>query len=263
MRLQDFSDLTAKKPMEKGLLAAKKSKAGRNAQGRITCRHKGGGRKQKLRKVDFLREKEGIYARVVTIEYDPNRSARIALLHYMDGEKRYILAPDGLKVGMTVVSGEDAPVQVGNCLPLKRIPPGMSVHNIEILPGKGGQLVRSAGAGAQIIAREDSMVQVRLPSGEIRKLSGDCSATIGVVGNMDYSLVRFGKAGRSRWLGIRPTVRGTVMNAVDHPHGGGEGKTKGRHPVSPWGWSTKGRKTRNPRKVSSKWIVQRRKRKRV
>ncbi|MHA2634600.1 MAG: 50S ribosomal protein L2 [bacterium JZ-2024 1] len=261
MRLQDLKEFAKKK--EKKLLQPKKSKAGRNAQGRITCRHKGGGHKRLLRIVDFRRDKDGIPARVVAIEYDPNRSARIALLHYQDGEKRYILAPEGLQVGMTVMSGEDVPLQVGNALPLKCIPPGMLVHNIEVLPGKGGELVRSAGAAAQVMAREDSTVQIRLPSGELRKFPGECRATIGMVGNLDHSLVRSGKAGRSRWLGIRPTVRGTAMNPVDHPHGGGEGRTKGRHPVSPWGWCTKGMKTRKRKKLTSKWIIERRKKKGV
>ncbi|RKX32579.1 MAG: 50S ribosomal protein L2 [Verrucomicrobia bacterium] len=257
--LLDSRELSRKDP-EKRLLRAKKSSGGRNFQGRITVRHRGGGRKRFYRVIDFRRDKRGVAARVAAIEYDPNRSANIALLHYGDGEKRYILAPEGLKVGDSVMAGEDAEPRVGNALPLSRIPLGMTVHNIELQPGKGGQIVRSAGLGAIVMAREGKYATLKLPSGELRKVHVDCYATIGQVGNADHMNVSLGKAGRARWLGIRPTVRGVAMNPVDHPMGGGEGRTSGGgHPVSPWGKLAKGGKTRRRRKPSDKFIVQRRK----
>ena len=257
--LLDSRELSRKDP-EKRLLRAKKSSGGRNFQGRLTVRHRGGGRKRFYRVIDFRRDKRGVAARVAAIEYDPNRSANIALLHYGDGEKRYILAPEGLKVGDSVMAGEDAEPRVGNALPLSRIPLGMTVHNIELQPGKGGQIVRSAGLGAIVMAREGKYATLKLPSGELRKVHVDCYATIGQVGNADHMNVSLGKAGRARWLGIRPTVRGVAMNPVDHPMGGGEGRTSGGgHPVSPWGKLAKGGKTRRRRKPSDKFIVQRRK----
>lgn len=257
--LLDSRDLSRKEP-EKRLLRQRKSSGGRNCQGRVTVRHRGGGHKRFYRLIDFRRAKRGVAARVAAIEYDPNRSANIALLHYRDGEKRYILAPEGLKAGDTVTAGEDAEPQVGNALPLGRIPPGMTVHNIELQPGKGGQIVRSAGAGAVLMAREGKYATLKLPSGELRKVHVDCYATIGRVGNADHMNVALGKAGRARWLGIRPTVRGVAMNPVDHPMGGGEGRTSGGgQPVSPWGKLAKGGKTRRRRKPSDKFIVQRRK----
>ncbi|NPA17206.1 50S ribosomal protein L2 [Persephonella sp.] len=255
--LYDFSEITKKEP-EKSLLEPLVKKAGRNNQGRITVRHKGGGHKRRYRIIDFKRDKWGVPAKVAAIEYDPNRSARIALLHYADGEKRYIIWPEGLKVGDTVVAGPDAEIKVGNALPLENIPVGTFVHNIELTPGKGGQLARAAGMSAQILGRQDDYVQLRLPSGEIRLVHKKCMATIGVVGLAEHELVKLGKAGRARWLGIRPTVRGTAMNPVDHPHGGGEGKTFGKHPVSPWGQPTKGYKTRRGAKYSDKFIIKRR-----
>ncbi len=237
----------------------KKQKAGRNNAGRITVRHRGGGHKRNYRIIDFKRNKIGIPAKVHSIEYDPNRSARIALLHYVDGEKRYILAPIGLNVGDTVIAGSDVDIQPGNALPLKNIPLGTIIHNIELKEGKGGQLVRSAGAGARIMAKEGSKVQVKLPSTEVRIVSNRCYATIGQVGNVMHENQVWGKAGRTRWLGIRPTVRGVVMNPVDHPHGGGEGRAgQGNpHPVTPWGKPTKGYRTRK-KKMSDKQIVKRR-----
>jgi large subunit ribosomal protein L2 len=254
-----FDELTQKKP-ERALVAAKKSRAGRNAYGRITVRHRGGGHKQKIRLIDFKRDKLGIPARVAAIEYDPNRTARIALLHYKDGEKRYILAPVGLQVGGTVTAGPDVEPLVGNALPLGKIPLGLPIHNIELTVGRGGQLVRSAGQTAQLMAREGDYAHVRLPSGEVRMINVRCMATVGQVGNLEYESISLGKAGRKRWMGIRPTVRGVAMNPVDHPMGGGEGRTSGGgHPVSPWGQLTKGKKTRNKRKPSSKYIVSRRK----
>jgi len=257
--LLDSRELSRKDP-EKRLLRAKKSSGGRNFQGRLTVRHRGGGRKRFYRVIDFRRDKRGVAARGAAIEYDPNRSANIALLHYGDGEKRYILAPEGLKVGDSVMAGEDAEPRVGNALPLSRIPLGMTVHNIELQPGKGGQIVRSAGLGAIVMAREGKYATLKLPSGELRKVHVDCYATIGQVGNADHMNVSLGKAGRARWLGIRPTVRGVAMNPVDHPMGGGEGRTSGGgHPVSPWGKLAKGGKTRRRRKPSDKFIVQRRK----
>jgi len=260
MTTSDFADITASTP-EKSLLEPIRKNGGRNNLGRITCRHRGGGHKRAYRIIDFKRNKYGVPAKVASIEYDPNRSSRIALLHYVDGEKRYILAPDGLEVGQSVMSSAKAEIQVGNSLPLTNIPLGTIVHNIEMKPGKGGQLARSAGSSAQLMAKEGKYALLRLPSGELRKVPVLCRATVGVVGNLDHSQVNLGKAGRKRWLGIRPTVRGVVMNPVDHPHGGGEGRTSGgRHPVSPWGTPTKGYKTRKNTK-SNKFIVQRRKKK--
>jgi large subunit ribosomal protein L2 len=255
----DGEELTRDSP-ERRLTEARRKRAGRNNAGRITTRHRGGGARRRHRHVDFRRDKIGIPARVAHIEYDPNRSANLALLHYVDGEKRYILAPAGLKVGALVMSGPDAEPGVGNALPLSRIPLGMTVHNIELVPGGGGQLVRSAGGGAQIMAREGGFANLRMPSGEVRRLNVACLATIGAVGNAERSGVRLGKAGRKRLLGIRPTVRGVAMNPVDHPMGGGEGRTSGGgHPRSPWGQLAKGGKTRRRRKTSSRHIVKRRK----
>jgi large subunit ribosomal protein L2 len=258
--VSDFAELTPGVTPEKTLMVPKRRTGGRNNQGRITARHRGGGHKRMYRLIDFRRNKDGVPAKVASIEYDPNRSARIALLHYVDGEKRYILAPNGLEAGATVVSGPTAPPSVGNCLPLKNIPLGMTVHNIEMQPGRGGVLCRSAGVGATLAAREGDWAQITLPSGEIRRIPAACRATIGVVGNADHMNVVLGKAGRTRWLGRRPHVRGTAMNPIDHPHGGGEGRTKGgRHPVSPSGKSAKGGGTRNRRKPSNAAIVRRRK----
>lgn len=254
-----FEEITTNKP-EKSLLAPLKSKGGRNNNGRITTRHQGGGHKRQYRLIDFKRNKDLIPAKVATIEYDPNRSANIALLNYADGEKRYILAPKGLTVGQTVLSGDGADIKVGNALQLKDIPEGTVVHNVELKPGKGGQLARSAGASAQILGLEGKYVIIRLTSGEVRKILSTCRATVGQVGNEDYNLVNLGKAGRSRWLGIRPTVRGSVMNPNDHPHGGGEGRTPiGRKsPMTPWGKKAMGVKTRKTKKASTKLIVRRR-----
>ncbi len=253
-----FEEITSPKT-EKALTKGHGSKAGRGAGGRISVRRRGGGHKRKLRTIDFKRNKTGIPGVVKDISYDPNRTANIALIAYADGEKRYILAPKGLKVNASVVSGPDAPLEVGNTLPMCNMPLGMVVHNVEMHLGKGGQMVRSAGAGATIIAREGDYVTLKLPSGEVRMVFGKCSATIGEVGNEDHMNVSLGKAGRSRWLGRRPKVRGVVMNPVDHPHGGGEGRTSGgRHPVSPWGVPTKGYKTRKKKKTSSKFIVKKR-----
>jgi len=259
MSVLTFEEITKKEP-EKSLVVPLKKKAGRNSYGRITVRHQGGGAKQKYRIIDFKRDKDGIKAKVSAIEYDPNRSANIALLTYLDGEKRYIIAPEGLKVGDFVESGENADIKVGNALPLKNIPVGTVIHNIELKPGKGGQLVRAAGISAQLMAKENDYAQVRLPSGEVRMIRLNCRATIGVVGNHDHENVSIGKAGRKRWMGIRPTVRGVVMNPVDHPHGGGEGKSPiGRpSPVTPWGKPTLGLKTRKKNKASDKFIVKRR-----
>ncbi|HAA90129.1 MAG: 50S ribosomal protein L2 [Thermoanaerobacterales bacterium 50_218] len=259
MTVLSFEELSKVEP-ERSLLKPLKKKAGRNNQGRITVRHRGGGHKRFYRIIDFKRDKDGIPAKVATLEYDPNRSAHIALLHYVDGEKRYILAPEGLKVGDTVMSGPDADIKPGNALPLRNIPVGTFVHNIELKPGRGGQLVRSAGAAAQLMAKEGEYAHVRLPSGEVRLIHLSCKATVGQVGNIDHENVTIGKAGRARWLGIRPTVRGVVMNACDHPHGGGEGKSPiGRHPVTPWGKPAIGGKTRKKNKASDKMIVKRRK----
>ncbi|TCK05120.1 50S ribosomal protein L2 [Phorcysia thermohydrogeniphila] len=257
MTVSDFSEITKTEP-EKSLTVGFVRGTGRNNQGRITCRHKGGGHKRRYRIIDFKRDKIGVPAKVVAIEYDPNRSARIALLVYADGEKRYILWPDGLKVGDTVVSGPDAEIKVGNALPLRNIPVGTIVHNVELKPGKGGQLARAAGAFAQVMGKVGDYAQLRLPSGELRLVHLDCMATIGQVGNLDHENIVLGKAGRSRWLGIRPTVRGTAMNPVDHPHGGGEGRTFGKHPVTPWGQPTKGYKTRRSKKYSDRFIIKRR-----
>jgi len=256
----DFSEITTDTP-EKSLLRPLPKRAGRNNQGRITTRHHGGGHKRQYRVIDFKRNKDGIPGRVATIEYDPNRTSNIALIHYADGEKRYILAPKGLTVGMTVESGEGADIKVGNALPLANIPVGTVIHNIELKPGLGGQLARSAGAEAQVLGREGKYTLVRLASGEVRLILTTCRATIGQVGNVEHELVRVGKAGRSRWLGKRPTVRGSAMNPVDHPHGGGEGRTPiGRpSPVSPWGKPTLGKKTRKISKASNKYIVRKRK----
>jgi len=254
-----FAEITEVKPV-RGLLQAKRSKAGRNNMGQITTRHRGGGVKRQYRIVDFRRDKIGIPARVEAIAYDPNRSANLALLKYVDGEKRYILAPTGLKVDAAVMSGPEAEPSVGNALPLSLIPLGLFVHNIELVPGKGGKLARSAGNSCQVMAREGDFVTLRLPSGEVRLIRSNCLATIGQVGNAEWSGIKLGKAGRKRWMGIRPTVRGVAMNPVDHPMGGGEGRTSGgSHPRSPWGKLAKGGKTRNPRKTSSRFIVKRRK----
>ncbi len=254
-----FEEITATKP-EKSLVAKQSKKGGRNNQGVITTRHHGGGHKRRYRLIDFKRNKDGIPGKVATIEYDPNRSANIALINYVDGEKRYILAPKGLEVGMTIVSGADADIKVGNALPLGNIPEGTVVHNIEMQPGKGGQIARSAGVSAQILGKEERYVILRLASGEVRKILSVCKATIGVVGNEDHGLVNYGKAGRMRWKGIKPTVRGSVMNPNDHPHGGGEGRTSiGRKaPMTPWGKKAMGVKTRNKKKASTKLIVRRR-----
>src|ERR1700685_2944457 len=247
-------DITKDTP-EKSLVEGKKRTGGRDSRGRISSRFRGGGAKKAYRIVDFKRDKTGVAARVAAIEYDPNRSARIALLHYVDGEKRYILAPAGLEIGRTVKSGPDADILIGNSLPLKNIPAGTVVHNIELKPGKGGQMARSAGAQAQLVSREGAYALLKLPSGEIRKVSTECMATVGVVGNSDHENVSLGKAGRKRWLGKSPHNRGVSMNPVDHPHGGGEGKTSGgRHPVTPWGQPTRGYKTRN-NKRTDKFIV--------
>ncbi len=253
----DKSEVTKERP-EKLLTEPKKRSGGRNSHGEVTAWHRGGGHKRKYRAVDFRRDKAGIPARVAAIEYDPNRSARLALLHYADGEKRYILRPDGLEVGMTVQTGAGADILPGNALPMRFIPPGTMVHNLELFPGKGGQLVRAAGGAAQLLSKESELALVKLPSGEVRKFPLDCMATIGQVGNLDHENVTYGKAGRTRWFGIRPTVRGVAMNPVDHPHGGGEGRVKGNHPQTPWGFPTLGAKTRHNRR-SDKVIVQRRK----
>ncbi len=255
-----YEEITTSTP-ERSLTVALKKKGGRNNNGRITTRHQGGGHKRQYRIIDFKRNKDVVPAKVATIEYDPNRSANIALLHYADGEKRYIIAPKGLTVGQTVVSGEKTDIKVGNSLEMRNMPEGTVVHNVELKPGKGGQLARSAGCSAQLLGIEERYVTVRLTSGEVRKILGNCRATIGTVGNEDYSLVNIGKAGRSRWMGIRPTVRGSVMNPNDHPHGGGEGRSPiGRKsPMTPWGKKAMGVKTRKKKKQSSKMIVRGRK----
>jgi large subunit ribosomal protein L2 len=260
MSVPDFREITRTTP-EKSLLEPLRKSGGRNNTGRVTSRHRGGGHKRFYRRIDFKRDKTGMDARVAAIEYDPNRSARIALLQYADGERRYILSPDGVKVGDVLRSGDDAEIRSGNTMKLGTIPPGTIVHNIELRPGKGGQLARSAGSGVQLMAKEGSFAQLRLPSGEVRSVSLECRATIGAVGNAEHENISVGKAGRSRWLGIRPQSRGVVMNPVDHPHGGGEGKSPqgNPHPVSPWGWHTKGKKTRSRKKPSSRYIVKRRK----
>lgn len=253
-----FEEITKTTP-ERSLVESKKRSSGRNSAGRLTVRHRGGGHKRKHRIIDFRRDKAGIPAKVAAIEYDPNRSANIALLHYADGEKRYILAPLGLKVGAQVMSGPDAEPLTGNALPLQNIPLGLSVHNLELEPGRGGKLVRTAGGSAQLMAREAGMAHIKLPSGEIRIVSVRCMATLGQIGNLDHSVASLGKAGRKRWKGIRPTVRGVAMNPVDHPMGGGEGRSSGGgHPVSPTGVPAKGGKTRSKRKPSNKFIIKRR-----
>jgi large subunit ribosomal protein L2 len=250
-------DITTDTP-HKPLLTTKQRTNGRNNHGRVTVRHRGGGHKRHYRIIDFKRDKFGIPGKVATIEYDPNRSARIALVNYVDGEKRYILAPQGIQVGQTIMSGPESDILTGNALPIKNIPLGTQIHNIELKPGKGGQMARSAGSFAQLVAKEGGTAQLRLPSGEIRLVSVDCMATIGQVGNSEHENVSVGKAGRTRWKGVRPTVRGVAMNPVDHPHGGGEGKTSGgRNPVTPWGKPTRGYKTRN-NKRTDKFIVKRR-----
>ncbi|PYT31062.1 MAG: 50S ribosomal protein L2 [Acidobacteria bacterium] len=254
-------DITKQRP-EKSLLEPKQGTGGRNSNGRVTSRFIGGGHKQAYRVIDFKRDKIGIPATVAAVEYDPNRSARIALLHYKDGEKRYILHPDGLKIGQKIMSGPAADILVGNALPLKNIPAGTVVHNIELRPGKGGQMARSAGSQAQLVSREGGVALLKLPSGEVRRVQDDCMATIGQVGNVEHENVSLGKAGRKRWMGKMPHNRGVSMNPVDHPHGGGEGKTSGgRHPVTPWGQPTRGFKTRN-NKRTDKWIVSRKVKKR-
>ena len=257
--VNSFEEVTSKAP-EKSLTAPLSKSGGRNNRGRMTMRRRGGGHKRKYRIIDFKRNKIGVPGKVASIEYDPNRSAFIALITYADGEKRYILAPDGLQVGMTLMSGPEAPIQVGNALPLSRIPLGSTVHNIELNPGGGGQMARSAGAEVQFQARAEGRAQLRLPSGETREVAEECFATIGQVGNLEHGSVVLGKAGRARWLGRRPKVRGVVMNPVDHPHGGGEGRSSGgRHPVTPWGKPTKGYKTRKRNKKSDALIIRRRK----
>jgi large subunit ribosomal protein L2 len=254
-----FEELTTDRP-HKGLTKGKSSKAGRGGGGRISVRRKGGGHKRRYRAIDFKRDKKGVPGSVATIEYDPNRSAFIALVSYRDGEKRYILAPAGLQVGAQIVSGPDAPLEPGNALPIEKIPLGMVIHNVELAPGRGGQIVRAAGARATLMAKEGEYATLKLPSGETRMVLARCYATLGEVGNQDHMNVSLGKAGRSRWLGRRPKVRGVAMNPHDHPHGGGEGKTSGgRHPVTPWGVPTKGYKTRKKKKSSGRLIVKKRK----
>lgn len=253
----DFSEITKDRP-EKGLVEPLRKSGGRNNRGRVTVRHRGGGHKRLLRVIDFKRDKVGVPARVAAIEYDPNRSARIALVHYADGEKRYILAPVGLAVGDTVEAGPKADIKPGNSLPLANIPLGTVVHNVELRDGHGAQLGRSAGSAIQLMAKEGDLALLKLPSGELRRVRLACRATVGQVGNLEHENLSFGKAGRTRWLGRRPVVRGIAMNPVDHPHGGGEGRSKGNHPQTPWGKPTKGYKTRH-NKRTDKWIVQRRK----
>jgi large subunit ribosomal protein L2 len=256
----DFAEITKTEP-EKTLVEGLTKSGGRNARGRKTARHRGGGAKRLYRRVDFKRRKDGIPARVAAIEYDPNRTSYIALLHYLDGEKRYILAPARLRVGMTVASGDDAPIDVGNCLPLSSMPTGTVVHNVELQPGRGGQMGRSAGTSIQLMAKEGGTATLRLPSGEMRLVSDKCRATVGAIGNADHQNVKIGKAGRKRHLGVRPQTRGTAMNPVDHPHGGGEGSTTpGRHPVTPWGVPTLGYRTRKKNKASDRYIVRGRRR---
>jgi large subunit ribosomal protein L2 len=258
MATASFEEITATEP-EKSLLESLPSRAGRNNQGRVTVRHRGGDGRRTYRRIDFKRDKAGVPGKVATIEYDPNRTARIALIHYRDGEKRYILAPLGLKVGDQIMSGPDAPIRVGNALPLARIPMGSTIHNIELTLGRGGQLVRSAGASAQLLAKEGDYAVVRMPSTELRRIHVRCMATLGQVGNLEHENESSGKAGRSRWMGKRPTVRGSTMNPTDHPHGGGEGKTgPGGNPKTPWGKPALGLRTRNKKKLSSKLIIRRR-----
>jgi large subunit ribosomal protein L2 len=255
----DFAEITRTEP-EKSLTEGLKKSGGRNARGRKTSRHRGGGAKRLYRKIDFKRRKDGVPAKVAHIEYDPNRSAYIALLHYADGEKRYILAPQRLRVGMAVESGPTADIRVGNSLPLANMPPG-TVHNVELVPGRGGQMARAAGAGVQLLAKEGDYVTLRLPSGEMRQVRAECRATVGSIGNTDHQNVKIGKAGRKRHMGVRPQTRGTAMNPVDHPHGGGEGSTTpGRHPVTPWGVPTLGYRTRKKGKASDRYIVRGRRR---
>ena len=260
--ISSFEEITKKEP-EKALVESNKKSGGRNNLGRITSRHRGGGHKRQYRIIDFKRDKRGIIGKVAAIEYDPNRAARIALIHYPDGEKRYIIASTGLKIGAKIVSGPQAEIEIGNAMPLKNIPAGTFVHNVEFSPGKGGQIGRSAGNSLQVMAKEDESVSLKLPSGEIRKFRADCYATIGLVGNADHENISLGKAGRSRWLGIRPQSRGMAMNPVDHPMGGGEGRSKSgggyQHPESPWGKYAKGLKTRKRKNQSNKYIVKRRK----
>ncbi len=256
----DFRELTRSEP-EKSLTEGLKKSGGRNVHGRKTSRHRGGGAKRLYRKIDFKRRKDGVPAKVAHIEYDPNRSAYIALLHYADGEKRYILAPQRLRVGATVESGPNVDIRVGNSLPLQNMPAGTVVHNVELIPGRGGQMARAAGAGVQLLAKEGEHVTLRLPSGEMRMVRAECRATVGVIGNAEHQNVKVGKAGRKRHMGVRPQTRGTAMNPVDHPHGGGEGSTTpGRHPVTPWGVPTLGYRTRKKRKASDRYIVRGRKR---
>ncbi|MFN3813091.1 MAG: 50S ribosomal protein L2 [Aquificaceae bacterium] len=266
--LYDFKEITKKEPEKSLTVYWHRAKGRSRQQGKVTVRSRGGGHKKRYRLIDFKRDKSLVPAKVISVEYDPFRSARIALLHYADGEKRYIIWPDGLKVGDTVMSisyedaehGKELPeIKVGNAMPLKYIPVGTFVHNVELTPGKGGQLVRSAGMSAQILGKLDNHIQLRLPSGEIRLVHERCMAAIGTVGLAEHELLKLGKAGRSSWLGLKPHVRGTVMNPVDHPHGGGEGKTKGKHPESPWGWKTKGYKTRRGKKYSDRFILVKRK----
>lgn len=253
-----FEEITKTSP-EKSLTVALKKTGGRNNLGRVTARHRGGGHKRRYRIIDYRRDKYGVPAKVHSIEYDPNRTSRIALLHYADGEKRYILAPEGLRVGATVVSGPGSEIIVGNALPLKEMPLGSFVHNVELKPGKGGQLGRSAGSSLQLLAKEGKFAQLKMPSGEVRMVKIECMATYGMVGNAEQENISLGKAGRSRWLGVRPHVRGVAMNPIDHPMGGGEGKTSGGgHPVSPWGQKSKGLKTRKHKKESNKFIIKRR-----
>src|SRR5712692_6696345 len=251
----DKSEITRETP-EKSLLESKNRSGGRNSHGEVTIWHRGGGHKRQYRQIDFRRDKTGIPAKVASIEYDPNRSARIALLHYADGEKRYILHPVGLEVGMTVQSGAGADILPGNALPIRLIPPGTPIHNLELFPGKGGQVVRSAGSSAQLLSKEGDIALIKLPSGEVRKFHLDCIATVGQVGNLDHENVTYGKAGKTRWMGRRPTVRGVAMNPVDHPHGGGEGRVKGNHPQTPWGFPTLGAKTRRSHRAD-KYVVER------
>ncbi|MCL2332804.1 MAG: 50S ribosomal protein L2 [Actinomycetia bacterium] len=260
MSVSDFAEITCTTP-EKSLLAPLPKQAGRNNNGRITVRHQGGGHKRRYRIIDFKRNKDGVPAKVATVEYDPNRSARIALLHYADGEKRYILAPKGLEVGQKIESGPEADIRPGNALPLANIPVGTVVHAVEMNPGKGAALARSAGTSIQLMGKEGKYAILRMPSSEMRRVLITCRATVGEVGNSDHSNITIGKAGRKRHMGVRPTVRGTVMNPVDHPHGGGEGRNKsaGRHPVTPWGVPTKGHRTRKKNKASNRLIIRRRK----
>jgi len=260
MSVSDFAEITSTTP-EKSLLAPLSKQAGRNNNGRITVRHQGGGHKRRYRVIDFKRNKDGVPAQVATVEYDPNRSARIALLHYADGEKRYILAPKGLEVGQKIESGPEADIRPGNALPLANIPVGTVIHAVEMNPGKGAALARSAGTSIQLMGKEGKYAILRMPSSEMRRVLITCRATVGEVGNSDHSNIRIGKAGRKRHMGVRPTVRGTVMNPVDHPHGGGEGRNKsaGRHPVTPWGVPTKGHRTRSKNKASNRLIIRRRK----